>query len=142
MASAIGSLDDVDAHVLPNGFGQFSQSISEKYIAYLVTAFMFILVASVWHGNKEKLPYYNPKKPFELTTRRVQAEFMPRGQEILIQARKQYGRQPYRLHSDVGDIIVMPGEAMQELRNAPALEFMEMANYVCNTSFPRLSRTP
>lgn len=55
---------------------------------------------------------------------------MPRGQEMLIQARKAYGKEPYRLHSDVGDVVVFPGEIMQEIRNNPALEFMEMSNYV------------
>lgn len=97
---------------------------------------MFLLLAYAMLGNKSKLPRCNPTAPLEFTTRRVQAEFMPNGKEILIQARKTYGNQPYRLHSDVGDVVVFPGEAMQEIRNNSALEFMEMSNYVCNNLPP------
>lgn len=128
MESLAQSFDRVEAdtdlyrHLLP--------PVSQKPSAYLITALMFLLVAYAMLGNKNKLPRYNPLGPLEFTTRRVQAEFMPKGVEMLIEARKIYGQQPYRLHSDVGDVVVFPGEVMQEIRNSPALGFMEMANFV------------
>lgn len=127
MASYTGSFDEPDL----SPYRQLLPLLSQKPAAYLLTALIVIVVAYALQGSKNQLPRYNPTGPFELTTRRVVAEYIPRGLEILIQARKKYGNQPYRLYSDFGDIVVLPGEAMKEIRNDPALQFMEMVNYVC-----------
>lgn len=129
MESPTPSFDRVEADA--NLSRYIFPPVSQKPTAYLVTALMLLLLAYVLAGNKSKLPRYNPAGLLDLTAQRVQAEFMPKGKEMLIEARKTYGQQPYRLHSDVGDVVVFPGEVMQEIRNNPALGFMEMSNYVC-----------
>lgn len=135
MASATGIVNEpLDGDVSP--FRQFLPPVSEKSTAYIITAFMFLIVAYALQGNKAKLPRYNPTKPFELTTRRVMAEFMPRGLEMLTNARAKYGQNPYRLYSDLGDVIVFPGEVMQEVRNHPDLSFTAMANFDAHGYLP------
>lgn len=127
MVSHTGSFVEAEP---ANSYRQLLPLLSHQHTAFLITAFMFILVVYRTHGSNKKLHRWNPTKTFELTTRRVQEEFMTRGLEMLVQARKTYGKQPYRLYSDIGDVIVFPGEIMQEIRNHSALSFMEGANYV------------
>lgn len=117
---------EAEANLYRNSFAAASQ----KPMAYFITASLFLLVAYSLLWRNEKIPRYNPKRLFELTAWRAQSEFMPNGKEMLIEARKKYGQQPYRLHSDAGDVVVLPGEYMQEIRNNPALSFMDLANYV------------
>ncbi|KAG6365863.1 hypothetical protein INS49_000039 [Diaporthe citri] len=72
----------------------------------------------------------NPKKPFELTTPRLLEEYLAKGKHMLIQGRETYGQKLYRLYSDFGDVVVLPAEFMPEIRNNPALSFLEAANHV------------
>lgn len=114
----------------PIGAG-FSLSVSmEKPFAYAVTAFLFVLVVYALRDSKDNLPRLNPKKPFELTTRRLLEEYLAKGKQMLIQGRETYGQKLYRLYSDFGDVVVLPAEFMPEIRNNPALSFLEAANHV------------
>lgn len=127
--------DSVEARLSP-----YLEGAPQKPVAYLATALLlFFCIYAMQGGRKTKLPVYNPKKPFELGTWRVRIEFMEKGVEMLVQARKKYGQKPYRMNTDVGEVIVFPGERMQELRNHPGLEFMEAANNVCIAHIPRRS---
>lgn len=118
----------------PIGAG-FSLAVpTEKPLVYAVTAFLFVLVVFALRDNKDNLPRLNPKKPFELTTRRLLEEYLAKGKEMLIQGRETYGQKLYRLYSDFGDVVVLPAEFMPEIRNNPALSFLDAANRV---SMPR-----
>ncbi|KAJ4405924.1 hypothetical protein N0V82_010224 [Gnomoniopsis sp. IMI 355080] len=125
MASLVNTtFDAVEAQL-----GNYLQTTPHKPVAYVVTALLLVFVAYFMQGSgRTKLPCYNPKKPFELGTWRVRIEFMEKGIEMMVAARKKYGLQPYRMHTDIGEVIMLPGERVQELRNHPALEFMDAAN--------------
>lgn len=97
---------------------------------YAVTAFLFVLVVFALRDSKDNLPRLNPKKPFELTTRRLLEEYLAKGKEMLIRGRETYGQKLYRLYSDFGDVVVLPAEFMPEIRNNPALSFLDAANRV------------
>lgn len=110
------------------------QTTPQKPFAYAVTALLVAFVAYLFRGNgRAKLPCYNPKKPFELGTWRVRIEFMHKGIEMMVAARQKYGQKAYRMNTDIGEVIILPGERMQELRNHPGLEFMDAANNVSIT---------
>lgn len=114
----------------PIGAG-FSLSLPvEKPFAYAITAFLFVLVVFALRDSKDNLPRLNPKKPFELTTRRLLEEYLAKGKEMLIRGRETYGQKLYRLYSDFGDVVVLPAEFMPEIRNNPALSFLDAANRV------------
>lgn len=120
------SFEFIEAQVAP-----ILQTTPQKPVAYVVTALLVVFVAYLFRGNsRAKLPMYNPKKPFELGTWRVRIDFMHKGVEMLVEARKKYGQKAYRMNTDIGEVIVLPGEKMQELRNHPSLEFMDAANNV------------
>lgn len=114
----------------PIGAG-FSLSLPiEKPFAYAVTAFLFVLVVYALRDSKDNLPRLNPKKPFELTTRRLLEEYLAKGKQMLIRGRETYGQKLYRLYSDFGDVVVLPAELMPEIRNNPELSFLAAANHV------------
>lgn len=133
MASLVNAtFDSVDARL-----GTYLQTTPQKPVAYVVTALLILFCAiALRGGGKTKLPIYNPRKPFELGTWRLRIEFLEKGIEMMVDARKKYGQQPYRMNTDIGEVIMFPGERMQELRNHPALEFMESANNVCTRLLP------
>lgn len=123
------TFESIEAQVAP-----ILQTTPQKPVAYAVTALLVLFVAYLFRGKgRAKLPIYNPKKPFELGTWRVRIEFMQKGVEMMIDARKKYGQKAYRMNTDIGEVIVLPGEKVQELRNHPGLEFMDAANNVSTT---------
>lgn len=136
------------ASPVPVGAGFQLSALVDKPFVYTVTAFLVVLVAYALHDNKDNLPRLNPKKPFELTTGRLLAEYLAKGKEMLIKGRETYGQKLYRLHSDFGDVIVLPPEFMQEIRNNPSLSFLEKANEVsmppsrCSLSGPQFHLCP
>lgn len=128
MASRLSDVDPKQASTFPLGS-------SMKPLQYAVTAFLFILVVYPLLDSKNDPPRLNPKKAFEFTTRRLLEEYSPRGKDVLYRAREKFGQKPYRLYSDFGDVIVFPAESMHEIRNNPALSFVESAAYVRMTCF-------
>lgn len=117
-------------NVDPMGAGTSLLDSSVKPFQYAVTAFLFVLVVYAFLDSKDDPPRLNPKKPFEFTTRRLLEEYTSRGKEVLYRAREKYGQRPYRLYSDFGDVVVLPAETMHEIRNNPALSFIESSAHV------------
>ncbi|KAH6616256.1 cytochrome P450 [Boeremia exigua] len=73
-------------------------------------------------SNKSKIPLANPPDRFRTAFSR-QVEFITHGLEVVEKARKQYGKQPYRLITNVGETIVLPPSYAQTIRNEKALHF-------------------
>ncbi|KAJ0108738.1 cytochrome p450 [Diaporthe amygdali] len=120
----------------PIGAGFPLSAPIDKPFVYTVTAFLFVLVVYALQDSKDDLPRLNPKKPFELTTRRLLAEYLAKGKQMLIQGRETYGQKLYRLYSDFGDVIVLPSEFMQEIRNNASLSFLEKAKHDAHGDIP------
>lgn len=117
-------------NVDPIGAGTSLLDSSVKPFQYAVTAFLFVLAVYALLDYKNDPPRLNPKKTFEFTTRRLLEEYTSRGKEVLYRAREKYGQRPYRLYSDFGDVVVLPAESIHEIRNNPALSFIESSAHV------------
>ena len=73
-------------------------------------------------SNKSKFPLTNPLDRFKTAFSR-QVEFITHGLEVVENARKRYGKQPYRLITNVGEMLVLPPSYAQMIRNEKALHF-------------------
>jgi hypothetical protein len=84
----------------------------------VVALISFVIITS----NKSKIPLANPPDHFQTAFSR-QVEFITHGLKVLENARKRYGKQPYRLITNAGEMLVLPPSYAQMIRNEKALHF-------------------
>lgn len=70
-------------------------------------------------SNKSKIPLTNPLDRFKTAFSR-QVEFITHGLEVMENARKRFGKQPYRLITNVGEMLVLPPSYAHMIRNERA----------------------
>lgn len=100
------------------------------YLPYVVTVTLFILLAYSRRESYPELPRLNPKKPTELTWRSRLVDWMGRSGELLQQGDGQFPDRPYKLYTEVGDVLIIPPKYVDELKSNRALEFAEAASDV------------
>ncbi|KAM4067868.1 cytochrome p450 [Hirsutella rhossiliensis] len=70
-------------------------------------------------------PLINGKNTLELTNVRPKREFMLRAQEMIAKRLLQVPGQPFRVIADVGEVLILPPEYAQEIRNHDQLSFTQ-----------------
>ncbi|KJZ71278.1 hypothetical protein HIM_09351 [Hirsutella minnesotensis 3608] len=78
--------------------------------------------------HKSRFPEANPKQTFSLSTQSRVQDFLSRSREILSSGRARYRGRPYRVFTDMGEMVVIPHRFIDELRNNPSLEFLEVVH--------------
>ncbi|KAJ0366096.1 hypothetical protein COL154_004008 [Colletotrichum chrysophilum] len=101
---------------------------TEKPIHYIVAGFLLLLVFYTVAGYDQSLPEVNPRKALEVTNRRRMNDFIHNGKQLMIQAKATFGKNPYRVLSEWGSLVVLPADYLPELRNDPRLDFMAPSN--------------
>ncbi|KAI4660219.1 uncharacterized protein J4E78_004919 [Alternaria triticimaculans] len=81
-----------------------------------------VLSVVVSTSGKPKPPLANPPRWYQ-TTLSKRIEFLKNGRAILGDARKRYGKQPYRLIVDTGECLILPPEYAATIRNSMDLSF-------------------
>jgi hypothetical protein len=80
--------------------------------------------------GRSKIPLANPPRWNQIAlSKRI--EFSKNGRAIMSEARKRYGKQPYRLISDSGEILVLPPAYAATIHNETDLSFGQSADLVC-----------
>lgn len=102
-------------------------SPAEKPIPYLATVFLFFVLFYAMGDSGAKLPEVNPLKAFELTNSRRMREFVQNSKDIMLRAKSTFGKNPYKMHTDWGNVIVLAPEFIHELRSDPRLDFITPA---------------
>ncbi|KAJ0275932.1 hypothetical protein COL940_008545 [Colletotrichum noveboracense] len=101
---------------------------TEKPIHYIVTGFLLLLAFYTVTGHDQSLPEVNPRRALEVTNRRRMNDFIHNGKQLMIQAKATFGKNPYRILSEWGSLVVLPADYLPELRNDPRLDFMTPSN--------------
>ncbi|TWU75759.1 hypothetical protein ED733_002262 [Metarhizium rileyi] len=86
-----------------------------------ICLYLFRLVTS--HGRKKRFPEINPPRAFTFGTQARAGEFMSRSRDMLVAGRDRYSDEPYTLHSNGGEVIVLPPALINEMCNHPSLNF-------------------
>lgn len=124
---------------------------TDRPLAYVVAAFLFLLVFYSTGQKKAHIPELNPPKsrlglPGIVSAEQAQS-FIHHSQELFKAGRAKFPDQPYRLYSYLGDSVVIPPKFINEIRNEQALDFQISAQYGSCSPRPRslkvliLSRT-
>ncbi|KAK1977660.1 cytochrome P450 [Colletotrichum cereale] len=110
------------------GFGAYTiPSPTDKPIPYLVAVFFFVVLVYAVGDGGSKLPEVNPMKRFEFTNRRRNGEFFRQSKELMLKGKAAFGGNPFRMHTEWGEVVVLPPAFIQELRNDPRLDFGDSA---------------
>lgn len=79
--------------------------------------------------GKSKIPLANPPRWNQITLSK-QIEFLKNGRAIMNEARKRYGKQPYRLIVDSGEVLILPPAYSVTIRNEMNLSFSKTMDKV------------
>ncbi|KAI1014580.1 hypothetical protein LB504_012224 [Fusarium proliferatum] len=90
----------------------------------LITIF---IVNFSFFTQDEKYPFLIPKKPLELTDRRVVKEFLANSKSLLADSRTAFKDQPYRAYTEIGKVLVIPPSWVDALKNNRQLDFLTPA---------------
>ncbi|KAK5997605.1 Cytochrome P450 monooxygenase hepE [Cladobotryum mycophilum] len=92
---------------------------------YVATAFLGVLLAYIWLASSsdiKKLPSINPVGLFGSETE-AKRQFLLSSTHLFKKARELFPDQPYRMLTDLGDVVVLPHRLVDEIRNEAKLSF-------------------
>ncbi|KAI6379153.1 hypothetical protein MCOR25_002029 [Pyricularia grisea] len=103
---------------------QDASSILTLYISSLVAGFLFSVSIYMNRDPYPQLPRIGPKGLARLTWLTQKLDFILNAKERLMKGSKQYPDRPYKIFTDMGDVVVVPPSYMEELKMVPTLDFM------------------
>ncbi|KAF5602836.1 ent-kaurene oxidase [Fusarium subglutinans] len=104
-----------------------------QYAVLSAISLITILVVNFsFFAHEDKYPFLIPKKPLELTDRRVVKEFLANSKSLLANARTVYKDQPYRAYTEIGNVLVIPPSPLARL-TGPVSEESSLAIRDCLT---------
>ncbi|KAF4986089.1 hypothetical protein FGRMN_10992, partial [Fusarium graminum] len=83
---------------------------------------LFVLKYSFF-GQVKKYPTLNPKKPLEWSSNRVTDDFINNSMSLLTQGKSLYKNQPYWANTDWGEVLMIPPQFIDSLKNNRQLDF-------------------
>ncbi|KAF4943605.1 hypothetical protein FGADI_13296 [Fusarium gaditjirri] len=96
-----------------------------QYAALSAISLLTILVINLSFFTKdEKYPFLIPKKPLELTDKRVVNEFIANSKSLLANSRTVFKDQPYRAYTEIGKVLVIPPSWVEALKSSRQLDFL------------------
>ncbi|KAI1496068.1 cytochrome P450 [Biscogniauxia marginata] len=91
---------------------------------YVLLTFMVIIVVYAWSSADSSLkdmPLVNAAS--FLSKNQAKQNYRKSGRAFLQNARRQYPNQPYRMITDYGEVVILPSEFLDEIRNEPKVSF-------------------
>jgi hypothetical protein len=102
--------------------------IKTKPIPYLLATFLFVVfVYSLGNKPKSKVPFLNPRRPFELTAERAKRFYYHDCRSLLRSWFNSHPNEPAQLITDYGNMTVLPPSMANEIRNNPKLSFSDFS---------------
>lgn len=86
-------------------------------------------------NSKSKLPLVNPRKAFELSSARIKKEFIRNAPDIFEKGFALTGNKPFRVIADIGEVIILPPDLANEVRNDTRLSFSKFMYEVRNICY-------
>ncbi|EHK21974.1 uncharacterized protein TRIVIDRAFT_60000 [Trichoderma virens Gv29-8] len=92
-------------------------------LVILILAGIPVLLYFPTHRNLEHLPLLKPVDGFSLLDIKSKTAFVFRSKELLAKGRALFPQSPYRMITDLGEIVFLPVGLADEIRNDPRLSF-------------------
>ncbi|TDZ54905.1 Cytochrome P450 monooxygenase TRI1 [Colletotrichum trifolii] len=96
----------------------FYHSLHAVQAPYIITAFVLIVLGrflgKTWVDG---IPVINPRQKWELTESAARGRFLVNAREMLRKAMSDFPGRPFRVLCGFGQVIVLPAEKINEIRN-------------------------
>ncbi|UQC81117.1 ent-kaurene oxidase, partial [Colletotrichum lupini] len=76
-------------------------------------------------GRHDHLPYINRPPKWDFLGQKTKQHFVSNARSLMANAREAFKGKPYRMFTDLGDLIVIPAHHADEMRNERSLDFLE-----------------
>lgn len=110
--SALGSVSPMDNFV-------------ERLWPIAIVTLLAVIFYAASHKSESSIPLLNPKKPFELSDRRVKDDFVAKARDMVRCWFQTNPSKAMRMIGDAGEVTVLPPEMAQEIRNDKRLSFAQ-----------------
>lgn len=107
----------------------------QSLFATLVLGVLFLwLSTSAFHRNKR--PLINPRSWLDISGKKRKLEYIPNCAKYMELGRKLFPDRPYRMATDMGEILVLPTTWAHEVRNDPNLSLNEVLRADFHVGYP------
>ena len=89
----------------------------------LASTGVFLFALFMHRRPKSPLPLVNPRGRFEFSYSRVKRDFIAHAPEIIERGFLLTSDKPFRISADIGEVIILPPELADEVRNNENLTF-------------------
>ncbi|EFQ36440.1 cytochrome P450 [Colletotrichum graminicola] len=120
-------------------FDSWTSSGASLHALYLITAALSLLFMYSQRESYPKLPRLNPKKFTELTWSARLFDYAIRSRELFAEGTRKFPDRPYKLFTDLGDVIVVPNKYAEELKSSRDLDFNGSARDAFHDYIPGLT---
>ncbi|KAK1723101.1 cytochrome P450 [Colletotrichum acutatum] len=76
-------------------------------------------------GRHDHLPYINRPPKWDFLGQKTKQHFVSNARSLMANAREAFKGKPYRMFTDLGDLIVIPAQHADEIRNERSLNFLD-----------------
>ncbi|KAK1991787.1 trichothecene C-8 hydroxylase [Colletotrichum falcatum] len=96
--------------------------------SYIVTAFVIILLSRLLsrllrRSLEADIPLINPKRRWEITKAGARGRFLKNARTMMHKAMVDYPGRPFRVYCGFGEVIMLPAELINEIRNDNRFKF-------------------
>lgn len=103
------------------------QEAALKPVPIILASIIAAVIAVVFRvSTASKLPTLNPKGTFEISDRRIKANFQKNAATLLRDWFAKNPDKPVVINGDMGPMTILPPNMANEIRNDPRLGFMEV----------------
>ncbi|TDZ14777.1 Cytochrome P450 monooygenase 1 [Colletotrichum orbiculare MAFF 240422] len=102
----------------------FYHSLHAAQAPYIITACVLIVLSCfLGKTSVDGIPVINPRQKWELTESAARGRFLVNAREMLRRAISDFPGRPFKVLCGFGDVIVLPAEKINEIRNDRRLKF-------------------
>ncbi|KAI1631590.1 cytochrome P450 [Biscogniauxia mediterranea] len=101
--------------------------VAVQTLPYFVTAILLVIGVMTLGSSKSNsdLPIVNPVGPFSLTYTGAKKTFRNSALKLLQHGKSLYSGKPFRMITDMGELIILPSAVADEIRNESKLSFQK-----------------
>ncbi|KAF4852517.1 Cytochrome P450 monooxygenase eqxH [Colletotrichum siamense] len=90
----------------------------------VATLLPLLLLFKLIPRRHDDIPYINPPPVLDLFGQKTKKHFTSNAGKLMKSGRKLFRGKPYRMFTDLGELVVLPSKYIDDFRNEPGLSFM------------------
>lgn len=102
------------------------RGIEPQEWGFTLFAFLAVALAYSWLPDRHAgVPHLNRPPKMDLFGQKTKKHFVSNARSLMAEGRRLFKGRPYRMFTDLGDLIVIPTQLIDDVRNEPSLSFMK-----------------